>query len=57
MQFLIRELAFVTTVLSSDPPKSPLKKGTLSKSPVPPFEEGLFHANVQSVKEKEIAIK
>ena len=37
MQFLIGQLAFMTTAISFDPPKSPLKRGTLSKSPVPPF--------------------
>jgi hypothetical protein len=40
MQFFIRQLAFMTTVLNLDPPKSPLKRGTLSKFPVPPFLRG-----------------
>jgi len=40
MQFLISQLAFMTTVLSFDPPKSPLKRGTLKNFPVPPFLRG-----------------
>jgi hypothetical protein len=41
MQFLIVRFAFMTTVLSLDPPKSPLKMGTLRNFPVPPFLMGL----------------
>jgi len=40
MQFLIRGVAFMTTVINLDPPNSPLKRGTLSKFPVPPFLRG-----------------
>jgi hypothetical protein len=34
---VIHILVFMTTVLSLDAPKYPLKRGTLSKFPVPPF--------------------
>ncbi len=37
MQFPIGQLAFLTTVLSLDPPKSPLKRGTLRRYLVPPL--------------------
>jgi len=40
IQFPIDQLAFMTTVLSFYPPKSPLKRGTLRNFPVPPFLRG-----------------
>jgi len=40
MQFLIGQLDFMTTVISLDLPKSPLKRGTLSKFSGSPLFKG-----------------
>jgi hypothetical protein len=52
MQFPIGQLAFMTTALSFDPPKSPLKRGTLRRSPVPPFLRGARGDQTQLLHEK-----